>query len=525
MKISGTGVQTAAIMLGKLVALGVTFAMPLFLTRFLTKYEFGVYSQFYVLINFCTIFFSLGIQSNLYFFYPKATEREKKSLVVHTLLLLIIFTLVAIGLLHVPIVGSYILGDGDLNNYKGFISLGILFLLPLIIIEPLYVAKADNLTSIIYPPMEVILRLVFVVGLALLWHSLNVIMLGIVLAGLTCFLFVLIYSLKGIKLGEMKDLIDIPLAKRQLKYSWPFGLALVLNTLALQFDKLISISFLAPTAFATYSIVFYGIPGVRQMYTSLSQVYLVKMAEKYHENKPDEISAIYKSLVTKTYSFSLPAIAIVSLYAERIIRLFFTDKYMDAVPLFRVYILIFLIFMLGAGLILRATDKTIYSLKAYFFSSLFTLPFTYFMVKHNGIWGGLISAMVSIIVPKAIQLHIEMKQVNSNIFKYFPWKKFFYIAVIAGMCLVPFMLIEYFFDYADGMVVIFSAIYLHLVSLLEIRFKLFVFEIDSVDGLFKMVAEKIGISKWFNKTEVSVVTSQQKAGFEKRPDSNDQLIN
>lgn len=513
--------QTAAIMLGKLVALGVTFAMPLFLTRFLTKYEFGVFSQFYVLINFCTIFFSLGIQSNLYFFYPKASEKERKSLVVHTLMILILFSLIAIGLLNVPLIGSYIFGKGDLINYRAFISFGILFLLPLIIIEPIYVAKADNLTSVIYPPLEVVLRLVFVVGLALLWHSLNVVMLGIVLAGLTCFLFMLIYTLKGINFWNFKEIINIPLAKKQLKYSWPFGLALVLNTLALQFDKLISIKFLTPTAFATYSIVFYGIPGVRQLYSSLSQVYLIKMAEKYHENKPNEISKIYKSLVTKTYSFSLPAIAIVSLYAERIIRLFFTEKYVDAVPLFRVYIMIFLIYMLGAGLILRATDKTIYSLKAYFFSGLVTLPFTYFMIKYNGIWGGLISAMVSIIIPKAIQLHIEMKQVKSNIFKYFPWKKFFYIAIIAIISLVPFIIIEYFFDYGDFITIFLAALYLIIVSLVEIKFKLFVFEIDSIGSLFITIAEKLGFgNKSDNRTEVSVVISQSEANID-RGTSND----
>lgn len=85
-KMSGMAVQTAAIMAGKLIALIATFAMPLFLTRFLSKFEFGVYSQFYVLVNFSTIIFSLGIQSNLYYFYPKANEKEQKSLILHTLL-------------------------------------------------------------------------------------------------------------------------------------------------------------------------------------------------------------------------------------------------------------------------------------------------------------------------------------------------------------------------------------------------------------------------------------------------------
>lgn len=490
-EISGTAKQTAAIMAGKIIALVATFAMPLFLTRFLSKSEFGLYSQFYILINFLTIIFSLGIQSNLYYFYPKASEQKQKSLIVHTVILLLIFTLVAIGLVNVPLLNKYLVGQGELINYTMFISLGVLFLLPVIIIEPLYVARVDNLTSVFYPPAVVLSRLMFVIGFAVIWQSLNSVMFGIISAGFVCFLFVMFYALRGIEPANVRKYIDFELAVKQFKYSWPFGLALVLNTLALQFDKIICISFLAPAAFATYAIAFYGIPGVEQVYQSLSQVYLIKMAEKHHENKPAEISEIYKSLVTKTYSFSVPAIVLVSLYAERIIVLFFTAKYVDAVPLFRIYILSFLVFMLGAGLILRATDRTILSLKAYFFSSILTIPLTYFLIKNYGIWGGITSAMVSIILPKTIQLRYEMKLVESNVFTYFPWRKFMLIAVISTTAIFPFVLIEYFFDYGNFLVVFFGLVYLLIVSLVEMKYGVFVFDGVSVDKLIRVVTARL----------------------------------
>ncbi len=501
-KKTSTASQTAAIMAGKLIALLATFTMPLFLTRFLSKFEFGVYSQFYVLVNFFTIFFSMGIQSNLYFFYPKASEQDRKSLIVHTLLLLMALTFLAILLINIPFLNQYILGTGDLANYTIFVSLGILFLLPLVIIEPLYVAKTDNITSVFYPPFVVVSRLLLVIVFAVYWQSLNSVMTGMVLAGLICFLFVLIYSLKGIGVWQIKKVINLQLAKKQIKYSWPFGLALVLNTLALQFDKIICISFLDPASFATYAIVFYGIPGVQQVYQSLSQVYLMKMSAKHHENKPHEILNLYKSLVTKTYSFSIPAIALVSLYAERIIVLFFTDKYIDAVPLFRIYILTFLIFMLGAGLFLRATDRTIYSLKAYFYSSLFTLPLTYFLIKYFGLWGGLTSAMVSIILPKSIQLKMEMKLINSTIFSYFPWLKFLNIAIIALVSIIPFALAEYFLEYGDFVAALFGVSYLLIVSLVEIKFGLFVFDGVSIESIISKVVEKIPFLRGLRKSFV-----------------------
>ncbi len=482
-------------MAGKIIALIATFAMPLFLTRFLSKSEFGLYSQFYILINFLTVIFSLGIQSNLYFFYPKATDQQQKSIVIHTVLFLFLFTIIAIGIVNLPWLSRFIIGKGELINYTGFISLGILFLLPVIIIEPLYVARADNLTSVFYPPAVVLSRLIFVITFAVIWQSLISIMSGIIFAALLCFVFVIFYALNGIEVSRIRHYINPGLALEQFRYSWPFGLALVLNTLALQFDKIISISFLTPAAFATYAIAFYGIPGVEQVYQSLSQVYLIKMAEKHHENKPAEISEIYKSLVTKTYSFSVPAIILVSLYAKRIIVLFFTDKYMDAIPLFRIYILSFLLFMLGAGLLLRATDRTILSLKAYFFSSILTIPLTYFLIKNYGIWGGLTSAMISIILPKSIQLRYEMKLIGSNVRSYFPWKKFRLIALISFIAILPFALIEYFLEYGNFLVVFFGVAYLAVVSIFEIKYGVFVFDFPSVDKLFRVIAEKLSYKR------------------------------
>jgi O-antigen/teichoic acid export membrane protein len=492
--VSDTAKQTASIMAGKIIALLATFAMPLFLTRFLSKYEYGIFSQFYVVVNFCSMIFTLGIHSNLYYFYPNANEQERKSLIVQTIIFLMLFTLIAIGLINIPILGKLIIGQGDLLNYVSFISLGIFFILPVIVIEPLYVAKVDNLTSVFYPPAAVLLKLVFVIGLAVYWHSLNAVLYGVLLASFSSFAFVMIYSFKGIDVKKIRAFFNVELAKKQLSYSIPFGLTLVLNTLALQFDKIICISFLAPAAFATYSVAFYGIPGVHQVYQSLSQVYLMKMASKHHENKINEISDIYKSLVTKTYSFSIPAILIVSLYAKRIIIIFFTSNYIDAVPLFRTYIFSFLIFMLGAGLILRATDKTILSLKSYLYSSIITLPMTYFLIKHFGIWGGMTSAMLSIILPKTLQLHYEMKYLKSNFFSYFPWKKFFIIAMISLVSIIPFVILEHVVEYGNIIMVLFGTLYIIIVSILEIQYGVFVFDNISLSNRLRSMAARLGFA-------------------------------
>jgi O-antigen/teichoic acid export membrane protein len=311
--------------------------------------------------------------------------------------------------------------------------------------------------------------------------GLNSVFTGILISAAVCFLFVTYYISKEIGIKNIRfTLFDKGLAKQQLMYSIPFGAAVSLNLLFLQYDKIICISFLTPADFAIYAISFYGIPGVLQVFDSLSQVYLIKMTVKFQENKIQELATIYKTLVTKTFSFSFPAILIVMLYAEKIIVLLFTRNYIDSVPLFRAYLLSVLVFMLSSGLILRATGKTSYTLRSYLVSSIVIFPLTYILIKNFGMWGAMTGALVSISLPRFINLAKEISVVNSNVIDFFPWKEFGKISLISCISILPFLTMEYFFDYSLWVTIMLGILYIVIVAVTEIKFNLFPFELSSV---------------------------------------------
>jgi O-antigen/teichoic acid export membrane protein len=387
-EISSSAKQTAALIAGKIIALIVTFAMPLFLTRYLSKADYGLYSQFYLIITFLACFFSIGFETNLFYFYPLASDRDRKSLVLQTFLFLTVFSFIAIGFTRIPLFDKEIIGANELINYSQLIIIGIILIMPLSLIEPLYVVRKDYLTSILYPPSEVLLRFLLVIGFVLLQPGLRSICTGVVSAAAASYIFVLIYAFKEFKLKDInKEIINFVLIRKQLVYNLPFGIAMSLNLLTQRFDKIVCIKFMTPTDFATYSIAFFGIPGIMQVYDSFTKVQVIEMTIKYHENKINEISEIYKSLAAKAYSFSVPLLMIVFLYAKKIIILLFTAKYVDSVPFFRVYLFSFLVFMLGAGLILRASGRTVDTFKSYVYSSVITLPATFFFNKNVRIMG------------------------------------------------------------------------------------------------------------------------------------------
>lgn len=473
--------QTLFLIAGKITALIATFAIPLVLTRLLSKDEYGIFAQYYVVVFFCTGIFNISMQSNMYYYYPTADDQTRKSIVLQTLLFLIFVSVAAVGLLSVPFLGNLIIGEGPLMDYRFFILAGVILFMPVYILEPLYVVKKDVYTSLIYPPAEVMLRLTMIIGLFLVRPGLNSIFTGVLLSAGICTLFVLGYAGREIGMKNLnRSLLSTGLARQQLKYSIPFGMATSINILFERFDKIICITFLTPSQFAVYAIAFFGIPGIMQVFDSLAQVYVIRMTVKHQENKTRDLAGIYKELVSKTFSFSFPIMLIVMLYARKIIVLLFTENYLEAVPLFRVYLISVMIYMLSSGLILRATGKTNLTLRSYAHSALLVLPLTYLLARYIGVWGAMTGALVSIGLPKVLNLAKEIRVVESRFSDFFPWRDFGRIVVISAVALVPFALAEIFLSYGVLTAMLLGSAYVTVVSLMEIKYGLFPFDVTAI---------------------------------------------
>jgi O-antigen/teichoic acid export membrane protein len=474
-KISDSAKLTSSLIAGKIIALLLTFAMPLFLTRYLSKTDYGLFSQFYLVINFIAVFFSIRFQSNLYYFYPIAASWDRKSLVFLTFLFLTVFSFVAVGFTSIPFIRKELIGDSQLLSLYPFIIIGIILVVPSYLIEPLYVIRKDYLTSILYPPCEVLIRLCLVIGLVMLKPGLRSICTGIICAAAISYIFVIIYSFKELSLKDINwKIIDFSIIKKQLLFVLPFGIAMSLDTLAERFDRVICIRYLTPSDFAIYSIAFFGIPGIMQIYDSFTKVQVIEMTIRYQEKKIDKISEIFKSLAAKAFSFSAPLLMVVFLYSKKIILLLFTSKYLDSVPFFRVYLFSFLFFMLGAGLILRATGRTADTLKSYLYSCIVTLPATFFLIKLYGMWGALTGALLNVIVPRIFMIAFEIRYLNIGIKLHYPWKKILQIILISFFSLIPFILIELFINTGIIITIFYGILYLLIVAVLELKYDLFI---------------------------------------------------
>lgn len=473
--------QVLAVSFGKILSMLASFLVPVILVRFLTKDDYGVYNQFNVVFLFVTALFSLGFRSNLFYFYPNSNNEKKATVLLQTVLVLFVLGVLASLLILISDVNHILIGEGPLQNYTGFIAFAIILQMLSSITDTLYVLRRDLRLSMIYPFMNIFIKVTIVVSFVFIFNTLEA-----VLYGVNIFLFIsavfatlyIIYELNKIN-APLK--FSLSIFKEQFKYSLPFGISTSIKAILTKVDKILAITYLSTTAYASYSIAFISIPGIQAIYDSLVQVYIIDMTKALKEHNYKKAIDIYQDLVSKSLSYTIPLVLLVFYYADIIIPFLFTDKYEDSVNLFRIFMFSVLFMVMGTGLVIRASGKTKHTLTAYMLSAIISLPTTFYLISNFGAYGAVVSALIAVVLPTIFLIYFDIKILNSNLKEFIPWKKIGGIVTITFFSFIPIYICHLFFVKNILFMIINSIIYLILIVGLEYRYGLLVVEKETID--------------------------------------------
>lgn len=483
--------QTFWLAFGKILSLSATLIVPLFLTRFLDKDEYGFYNQFNTILFFFSSFFSFGMYSNIFYYYPTIRPGRLKSLLVHTLFFLLGFGLLSALFIFIPIFSNFFLANEALQNYKIVIYILTIILTLTTIVHPLYVVRKDVGISVWFPTFQVAIKAILIVAFFLIIPSINSVINAIIISSILVLVVIFFYVYKVFKKLPGKSSINKELFKEQFLYNLPIGLSIGFKTFSQRFDKIIGITYLSASSYASYSVAFFGIPGIQQIYDSISQVTIINMVKFFGDGEVEKAHQLYKNMVIKTLSFSVPIIFIVCLNAKEIIIFLFTDTYADATILFQMYLFSFIFVMMGAGLILRASGNTKFIIRAFLFASIVTIPTTYLLIRYYGTMGAMSGALLTIILPKIYQVKKEIDITESTLNAFLPWRGIGKIFMISSICLLPFVFLIIFFEMKNILLIgIISFIYLSVVSFFEIKFDIFILSKDEVIRILKNLKSK-----------------------------------
>lgn len=319
------------------------------LVRLLSVEDFGRYREFLVYATVLIGIAGFGINSSLLRFVPDDPKRGWR-FVDQAALLTLASSIFVTGAAFV----IDALFDGRLfGDYGARVALYVFFFVNLDFWEFLWLSEKRSFAVLGYTTARLVARIAVVTITAALTKNVDAIILSLlVLEAVRLCISAAGWRARARKVEDPGDYRW----REQLQFCLPFGGALVLVTVNKSLGALFVAKMLGPVALAHYAIGVYVQPVITVLRNSLSDVLLPEMVGG-RASQSDQLELWRRSTVVAAVALVGTGV-VLARFAEPLIHTFFSAKYLPAVPIFQLYLLVFLRESIDFAVPLRAVDRT-----------------------------------------------------------------------------------------------------------------------------------------------------------------------
>jgi O-antigen/teichoic acid export membrane protein len=397
-------------MLARLAVAALSFAIPLALARVLLPASYGTFKQAWLLSSTLYLVLPFGLTPSLVYFVPR--EPAKKQVFVSHVLLVTtgVGLLAAVVLLAAGPVVARAFHNDELGHLIPWVAAFTAFRLAGTSFDVVYVSEGKIKTSALLRASSEALYALCLIGGALWTRSVAGAFAGVTLAtfarAVAC--WIALVRAHGLSV-EWTDL------KRQLAYAVPFGAAFAMIIPQQQFHSYLVSASVTAAAFAVYSVGCFQLPIVDMLYTPVSEILQLGIAE--HDAAGDNAGALrlFREAVARLSFVFLPSMALLAIVAPTLISFLFTDRYLGAVPIFRLAIISIPMAALPLDGVMRARAQNRFMFRISVLKVVLTAPLVWaglHLVGPIGALGGWICAEETC---RMILLHRAARLFNTTI--------------------------------------------------------------------------------------------------------------
>lgn len=474
--------RTATLILAEILRFSVQMLSPILLVRILDVNAFGKYREFLVYSSLVLSFIGFSIKYNLLYFIAKDRVNEKKYLT-NTVFLLFLFSVVGVGL--VTVFRQQFIG---LTTYDFFYLLLIYVLIfqNVDIIDTYWLSKKRTDYVFYWSVFNAIFRIMMLISVAYFTKNVVTIIYLLIALEFTKSAFTIIYLLKN-KLLRLR--IDFNLLSSQLTYIVPLGIASIIFKFNSEISKVVITSYLGAGMLAIYAIGSQNLPILHIIRASVSNVIFPEMASKSGTH-PNEALLLWNRSTMLYLYLVIPLFFILFIHAEIFVVTLYTEQYISAVPLFRIYLLLTIRQCFEMGIPLRAINKNNYFVFGNVLSLGLNVMLIYILYRTIGYLGPALAYVFSDLFLAIFLGYKIVYNYNISLKKLFFWKKMFFILLI-GFVLTPILMANIFIQgNALFVSIILSGLYFS-VYLMVMR-KMNIFEINQLNlKVFNLIKLKV----------------------------------
>lgn len=338
------------LLFARLAGAVVTIAVPMILARVLVPASYGTFKQAWLLASTLFLMLPMGITQSLYYFVPREPERAHRfvaqALWAHALL----GALAAILLLAArPLVAAHF-ENPELTAQVPWIAALTAFILAGAPLDLAWNATGRIGAAAVARVATELTRALGMIAGALLTGSVQGVLAGILAAA------ILRAAATWLALGRSYGLrIELDALRRQIGYALPFGLAFLVLVPQQQFHQYAVGAAVSASAFAIYAVGTVQLPVVDILYTPVSELLQLGIAQADREGRPHRaaLALFHEAVLQLAFAF-LPIAGLLLVVAPDLLGFLFSDAYLPATPIFRVAVVSVLLAALPLDGVMRA---------------------------------------------------------------------------------------------------------------------------------------------------------------------------
>jgi O-antigen/teichoic acid export membrane protein len=361
--------RASPLMLARLLILTVTFATPLVLARVLIPASYGTFKLAWLWCTTLGHILPMGLTPSLVYFVPRNPQR-RHHFIAHALLVTTTLGLIAGALLYA--FGARIalaMHQRELAAQMHWVALFSALFLSGSTMDQIPFSQGRIKFSAALRFGSEGAQAIGIISGALLTRSLTGAMAGIVVGtgfrAIACWWMVL--REHGLHISR-EDL------RRQLVYAVPFGVAFGIIYLQQQFHQYYVAASVSAAIFAIYAVGCFQLPIVDMLYTPVSEVLQLGIAEYDRDGDRAGPARLMREAVAKLAFVFIPTMALLYVCGPTLLTFLFTERYRDSAAIFRLVIFFIPLMALPLDGVMRARAQNSFVLGMSIVKLALTVP-------------------------------------------------------------------------------------------------------------------------------------------------------
>jgi O-antigen/teichoic acid export membrane protein len=351
---------------------------PLLLVRLLEIAEYGRYRQFTATAMFMTSIAGFALAANLNYMIARSPERQSVDISNACLLMFGVSILSAL----IVIFARQWLVPPEISGAWLLLAVYVFLFLNLEVLVSYWLAHGRSAPVMLYTLSITVWRLVTLLAATFWLRDVEMIFVTIVCAEAIKNLWIYVWLRRR---GLLVFRWDSAALREQVRLVAPLGAGSVLYKLN-DIGKVVVGNQMGPVPLAIYTTAAYQVPLVNIVQGALADVIFPDMVKRAKRD-PAQGLLLWKRAQVLIFAVICPAWALITYWAEPVVRVLFTDAYVTAVPFFQVFLLLMLRQCFQFSTPLRSVADNASFAHANLVALLINATCIFALMPRYGLWG------------------------------------------------------------------------------------------------------------------------------------------